>query len=259
MTAGTFPPAIGLTGVNKRFDGLDALRSVDLAIGKGELVALSGPSGSGKTVLLKTVMGLIEPDSGSVRIDGQETVGVAHRAREAAIRRIGMLFQRSALFDSMTIWENIVFRSVNDGSLDRKSAFEVAVGKIAAVGLAPETAGLYPADLSGGMQKRAALARAIAHDPEILLLDEPTAGLDPIMSNVIGDLIRETAGRLGATVLLVTSNMEGARRTTDRFAMMHAGSLVWQGATESIGDSGNAFVDQFVHRRAEGPIPILVD
>ena len=259
MTAGPSPPAIALSGVNKRFDGLDALKDVDLEIGKGELVALSGPSGSGKTVLLKTVVGLIEPDSGSVRIDGHETAGVPHGAREAAIRRIGMLFQRSALFDSMPVWENVVFRSVSEGSLDRKSAFEVAVEKIAAVGLAPETAELYPADLSGGMQKRAALARAIAHDPEVLLLDEPTAGLDPIMSNVIADLIRETAARLGATVLLVTSNMAGARRTTDRFAMMYAGRIVWQGPTGSIEDSGDPFVDQFVHRRAEGPIRITVD
>ena len=259
MTAGPPPPAIALTGVTKRFDGLDALKDVDLAIRKGESVALSGPSGSGKTVLLKTVIGLIEPDAGSVRIDGQEIVGAARRAREAATRRIGMLFQRSALFDSMPVWENVVFRPMGDGLLDRRSGYEAAVEKIASVGLAPEAAGLYPADLSGGMQKRAALARAIAHDPEILLLDEPTAGLDPIMSNVIADLIRETAARLGATVLLVTSNMAGARRTTDRFAMMYAGRIVWQGPTGSIEDSGDAFVDQFVHRRAEGPIGITVD
>ena len=259
MTVGTSPPAIALAGVCKQFEGLDVLKDVDLEVARGELVALSGPSGSGKTVLLKTVIGLVEPDSGSVRIDGQEIAGVPDGAREAATRRIGILFQRSALFDSMPIWENVVFRSVNDGSRDRKAAFQVAVEKIAAVGLAPETAGLYPADLSGGMQKRAALARAIAHDPEILLLDEPTAGLDPIMSNVIDDLIRDTAARLGATVLLVTSDMACARRTTDRFAMMHAGRIVWQGPTGSIEDSGDAFVDQFVHRRAEGPIRIMVD
>ncbi len=250
---------IELAGVSKRFEGLDVLRDVDLEIGRGELVALSGPSGSGKTVLLKSIIGLIAPDSGSIRIDGQETSGVLPAARAAATRRIGMLFQRSALFDSMPIWENVVFRSINDGSLDRKSGFEAAVERIAAVGLAPGTAELYPADLSGGMQKRAALARAIAHDPEIVLLDEPTAGLDPITSNVINDLIRETASRLGATVLLVTSDMAGARRTTDRFAMMHAGSVVWQGPTEAIGDSGNPFVDQFVHHRADGPIETLVD
>ena len=250
---------IELAGVSKRFEGLDVLRDVDLEIGRGELVALSGPSGSGKTVLLKSIIGLIAPDSGSIRIDGQETSGVLPAARAAATRRIGMLFQRSALFDSMPIWENVVFRSINDGSLDRKSSFEAAVERIAAVGLARGTAELYPADLSGGMQKRAALARAIAHDPEIVLLDEPTAGLDPITSNVINDLIRETASRLGATVLLVTSDMAGARRTTDRFAMMHAGSVVWQGPTEAIGDSGNPFVDQFVHHRADGPIETLVD
>ena len=250
---------IALAGVSKRLDGLDVLSGVDLEIAEGELVALSGPSGSGKTVLLKSIIGLIAPDGGSIRIDGRETVGVARAAREAATRRVGMLFQRSALFDGMPIWENVVFRSINDGSFDRKSGFEAAVEKIAAVGLAPETAELYPADLSGGMQKRAALARAIADDPEIVLLDEPTAGLDPITSNVINDLIRETASRLGATVLLVTSDMSGARRTTDRFAMMHAGSVVWQGPTEAIGDSGNPFVDQFVHHRADGPIETLVD
>ena len=257
--ADSSPPMIALAGVSKRLDGLDVLSGVDLEIAEGELVALSGPSGSGKTVLLKSIIGLIAPDSGSIRIDGRETVGVARAAREAATRRVGMLFQRSALFDGMPIWENVVFRSINDGSLDRKSGFEAAVEKIAAVGLAPETAELYPADLSGGMQKRAALARAIADDPEIVLLDEPTAGLDPITSNVINDLIRETASRLGATVLLVTSDMAGARRTTDRFAMMHAGSVVWQGPTKAIGDSGNPFVDQFVHHRADGPIETLVD
>lgn len=247
-------PMIAVSSVSKRLDGVDVLSDVDLEIARGELVALSGPSGSGKTLLLKAIVGLIEPDSGSIRIDGWETVGVALSAREAATRRIGMLFQRSALFDSMPVWENVVFRSLGEGSLDRRSGFEAAVEKIAAVGLAPETAALYPADLSGGMQKRAALARAIADDPEILLLDEPTAGLDPIMSNVINDLIRETASRLDATVLLVTSDMASARRTTDRFAMMHAGGVVWQGPTDAIGDSGNALVDRFVHRRADRPI-----
>ena len=250
---------IGVSGVSKRFGDVDALRGVDLEIARGELVALSGPSGAGKTVLLKTIVGLIAPDSGSIEIDGRETVGAGAAARDAVTARIGMLFQRSALFDSMPIWENVVFRSVNDGSLDRRRGFDAAVEKIAAVGLAPETAALYPADLSGGMQKRAALARAIAHDPEILLLDEPTAGLDPIMSNVICDLIRETAARLEATVLLVTGDMEGARRTADRFVMMHAGGIVWQGPTGAIGDSGNPFVDQFVHRRADGPIETLAD
>ena len=257
--ADSSPPMIALAGVSKRFDGLDVLRDVGLEVGRGEQVALSGPSGSGKTVLLKSIIGLIEPDGGSIRVDGRETVGVGPVARETATRRIGMLFQRSALFDSMPIWENVVFRSVSEGSLDRKSGLEAAVEKIAAVGLAPETAELYPAELSGGMQKRAALARAIAHDPEIVLLDEPTAGLDPIMSNVINELIRETAARLAATVLLVTSDMEGARRTTDRFAMMHAGGIVWQGPTDAIGDSGNPYVDQFVHHRADGPIATLVD
>ncbi len=252
-------PMIAVSGVSKRLEAVDVLSGVDLEIGRGELVALSGPSGSGKTLLLKAIIGLIAPDRGSIRIDGQETVGVAPAAREAATRRIGMLFQRSALFDGMPVWENVVFRALGEGSLDRRSGFEAAVKKIAAVGLAPETAALYPADLSGGMQKRAALARAIADDPEIVLLDEPTAGLDPIMSNVINDLIRETAARLGATVLLVTSDMAGARRTTSRFVMMHAGSVVWQGPTDSIGDSGNAFVDRFVHRRGDGPIGTLAD
>lgn len=243
---------IAISGLSKRFDGVEILNRADLDIGKGELVALSGPSGSGKTVLLKSIVGLVEPDSGSIRIDGRETLGRGPAAREAVRRRTGMLFQRSALFDGMPVWENVVFQSLADGSLDRGSGFEVALGKIAAVGLAPETAELYPADLSGGMQKRVALARAIAHDPEIVLLDEPTAGLDPIMANVVNDLIRETAARLAATVLLVTSDMAGARRTTDRFAMMHEGKIVWQGPTAAIDDSGNPFVDQFVHSRAEG-------
>ncbi len=250
-------PKIALAGVCKRFDGVDALRDASLDVRRGEIVALGGPSGSGKTVLLKSIAGLVRPDSGSVRIDGRETAGVAPAARTGAAGRIGVLFQRSALFDSMPVWENVVFRQLSDGSLGRRAGFAAAVDRIAAVGLAPETAQLYPAELSGGMQKRAALARAIADDPEIVLLDEPTAGLDPIMSTVIAQLIRETAARLDAAVLLVTSDIAGVRRIAGRFAMMNAGSVVWQGPVDEIDRSGNAVVDQFVNRRAEGPIRAL--
>ena len=252
-------PMIKLVGVRKSFDGLAVLEGVDLEVEDGESVVVIGPSGSGKTVLLKTVVGLIQPDAGSVRISGVETVGMPTRERDAIGGRIGMLFQQSALFDSMRIWENVAFRPMNDGTIDRKQGLEFAVQKIEAVGLSADTAKLYPVELSGGMQKRAAIARAIANDPHILILDEPTAGLDPIMSNVINDLILEIVAGLGATVLSVTSDMAGARRIADRVAMLFEGRMIWQGLPAALDDCENAHVDQFVHSRASGPIQMVLD
>ncbi len=252
-------PLIELAGVSKRFEGALALDRVDLDVEEGESVVVIGPSGGGKTVLLKTIIGLIEPDEGSVRIAGAETVGLSARARDAVAGRIGMSFQRSALFDSLRVWENVAFRPLNEGALDRRGGYELAVRKLEAVGLAADTADLYPAELSGGMQKRAALARAIADDPRILLLDEPTAGLDPIMSNVINDLVVEIVADLGATVVSVTSDMAGARRIADRVAMMHRGRMIWQGASASLDRCENAHVDQFIHSRASGPIRMALD
>lgn len=257
--AGPSGSMITVAGLSKKFGENTALDGVNLDVAHGESVVLIGPSGSGKTTLLKTVIGLIEPDEGSVCIAGTETVGLTTRQRDAVAGGIGMLFQKSALFDSKRIWENVAFRPLNEGELNRGQAYDLAVQKIEAVGLSADTANLFPVELSGGMQKRAALARAIANDPQILLLDEPTAGLDPIMSNVINDLILDIVAGLGATVLSVTSDMAGARRTGDRIAMMFEGRMIWQGSTAALDECKNAHVDQFVHSRASGPIQMVLD
>jgi phospholipid/cholesterol/gamma-HCH transport system ATP-binding protein len=244
---------IELSGVTRRFDETFSLRDVDLSVADGESLVLIGPSASGKTVTLKTIAGLFRPDAGSILIRGQETIGVSDRAR-SEIARIGVLFQRSALFDSMTVWENITFRLRQHTRLSKQDAIDAAGDKLAAVGLARDTALLYPVELSGGMQKRVGIARALADSPDILLLDEPTAGLDPIMTNVINDLILENVQKLGATVISVTSNLDGARHIADRIVMMHEGRVVWTGDPDHLDQSGNPYVDQFVHKTAGGPI-----
>lgn len=246
---------LSLSGVTRQFDETFALRDVSFSVADGESIVLIGPSASGKTVLLKTIAGLFRPDSGSILIRGRETVGLEDGER-SEIARIGMLFQRSALFDSMTVWENITFRLSQTTKLSKSDAIKIAADKLAAVGLAKETALLYPVELSGGMQKRVGIARAFADNPDILLLDEPTAGLDPIMTNVINDLILENVHSLGATVLSVTSNLDGARHVADRIVMMNDGSVVWTGHPDELDRSGNAYVDQFVHKTADGPIGV---
>lgn len=251
-------PVIQLTDVHKHFGDNHALNGITLEIARGESLVLIGPSASGKTLLLKTIMGLVHPDAGSIRIDGEETVDLTDSARMEMLNRFGVLFQRSALFDSLTVWENVCFRLLQQKSLSRAQARDLAVVKLQAVGLAPGDADLLPSELSGGMQKRVGIARAIAADPEIVFLDEPTAGLDPIMSNVINDLIIRNVQELGATAVTINSDMVGAKRVSDRIAMLHEGRLVWIGPTEDADDSGNAYLDQFIHQRAEGPIETVL-
>ena len=247
------PAEIALSGVTRQFDETFSLQNVSFSVGDGESVVLIGPSASGKTVTLKTIAGLFRPDSGSILIRGHESVGISDQERPK-IARIGVLFQRSALFDSMTVWENITFRLRQHTRLSKVDAIETAGEKLAAVGLAQDTALLYPVELSGGMQKRVGIARALADSPDILLLDEPTAGLDPIMTNVINDLILENVHSLGATVISVTSNLDGARHIADRIVMMNEGCVVWSGRPDDLDQSGNPCVDQFVHKTADGPI-----
>lgn len=244
---------VALSGVTRRFDETFSLQDVDLSVADGESVVLIGPSASGKTVTLKTIAGLFRPDSGSIMIRGHETIGISDRER-SEIARIGVLFQRAALFDSMTVWENITFRLRQHTRLSKQDAIEAAGEKLTAVGLARDTALLYPVELSGGMQKRVGIARALADSPDILLLDEPTAGLDPIMTNIINDLILENVRNLGATVISVTSNLDGARHIADRIVMMNEGRVVWNGHPDELDQSGNPYVDQFVHKTADGPI-----
>ena len=244
---------VALSGVTRRFDETFSLQDIDLSVADGESVVLIGPSASGKTVTLKTIAGLFRPDTGSILIRGQETVGISDQER-SEIARIGVLFQRAALFDSMTVWENITFRLRQHTRLSKQDAIDSAGEKLAAVGLARDTALLYPVELSGGMQKRVGIARALADNPDILLLDEPTAGLDPIMTNVINDLILENVRNLGATVISVTSNLDGARHIADRIVMMNEGRVVWSGHPDELDQSGNPYIDQFVHKTADGPI-----
>jgi phospholipid/cholesterol/gamma-HCH transport system ATP-binding protein len=251
-------PKIQLTGVKKSFGDKHVLRGIDLSIGKGESVVVIGGSGTGKSVLLKSILGIERPEAGSIKIDGEETIGIRGRKRDEHLAKFGMLFQGSALFDSICVWKNVAFKLIQAHSVPRKEAKERAIATLSAVGLAPDVGDLYPAELSGGMQKRVALARAIAARPEIIFFDEPTTGLDPIMSDVINELIVKCVRELGATTLSITHDMASARKIADRIAMLYEGHIIWQGHKNDIDHSGNPYVDQFIHGRAEGPIKMQV-
>ncbi|MEQ8709238.1 MAG: ATP-binding cassette domain-containing protein [Rhodospirillales bacterium] len=253
---GPATPLLEVTGLSRAFDGVPALQDVDLAVHRGESVVLIGESGSGKTLLLKCILGLIETDSGIIRIGGDDLAEMSGAEHEQAVRRVGMLFQRSALFDSLPVWENICFRPLQEKRLDRAGARDLAVEKLAMVGLDADVADLLPSELSGGMQKRVGLARAVADDPEILFLDEPTAGLDPIMSNVINDMIRQIVSDLGATVISIDSDMAGMRRIADRVVMLQQGAKVWDGPTADLDQSGNEDLATFIGSK---PLPTLTE
>ena len=258
MTAPAGEAKIELNGLKKAFGAKTVLDGIDLTVGAGESVVIIGGSGTGKSVMLKCILGLLWPDAGSIRIDGAEVAALSGRAREAHTSKIGMLFQGSALFDSLTVWENVAFALRTRSGVSKREAREIALGKLAQVGLGPDVAALSPAELSGGMQKRVALARAIATDPGILFFDEPTTGLDPIMGDVINRLIVDCVRQLGATAVSITHDMASARKIADRIAMLHGGKIVWDGPVAGIDSSGNACVDQFIHGRAEGPIEMAL-
>ena len=247
-------PKISVRGLAKSFGRKRVLDGLDIDCATGESLVVIGGSGTGKSVLVKCILGLLEPERGSIRIDGIETVGLRRAARERMMQKSGMLFQGSALFDSLSVWENVAFGLIEGRGMDRLAAKEVALAKLAAVGLAPEAGDLRPAELSGGMQKRVALARAIAAEPEIIFFDEPTTGLDPIMADVINDLIVKCVREVGTTAISITHDMVSARKIADRIAMLHGGRIVWHGPAGEIDRSSNPFVDQFINGRAEGPI-----
>ena len=251
-------PKIAVSGLRKSFGRKRVLDGVEIACGAGESLVIIGGSGTGKSVLIKCIIGLHRPDAGSVRIDGVETAGLGRAARDRLIRKFGMLFQGSALFDSLSVWENVAFGLIQGRGMGRKKARDIAIEKLAKVGLGPEVANLSPAELSGGMQKRVGLARAIAADPQIIFFDEPTTGLDPIMADIINDLIVDTVKDVGATTLSITHDMVSARKIADRIAMLYKGKIIWHGPTKDIDASGNPYVDQFIHGRAEGPIKMEV-
>jgi phospholipid/cholesterol/gamma-HCH transport system ATP-binding protein len=254
----TGQPKIELRGVTKAFGAKKVLQGIDLSVAARESVVVIGGSGTGKSVLLKCILGLMQPDAGSIRIDDEETTALAGRERERVMRKFGMLFQGGALFDSLRVWENVAFGPIQSDGMAPQKAHDVAMAKLGAVGLGPEIGELFPSELSGGMQKRVALARAIAREPEIIFFDEPTTGLDPIMADVINDLIVKCVSDLGATAVSITHDMASARKIGHRIAMLHEGRLIWQGPVGEIDRSGDARVDQFIHGRAEGPIQMQV-
>ncbi|MCA3561775.1 MAG: ATP-binding cassette domain-containing protein [Aestuariivirga sp.] len=249
---------IELAGVTKSFGPKHVLNGVTLSVPKGHSLVVIGGSGTGKSVMLKCILGLLHPDSGSIRIAGEEAVGLRGSARDEYLARFGMLFQGAALFDSLSVWENVAFGLIQGRHMARSRARDIAIEKLGQVGLTPDVGNLYPAELSGGMQKRVGLARAIAADPEIIFFDEPTTGLDPIMADVINNLIVDCVKRLGATTVSITHDMASARKIADDIAMIFKGEIVWQGPAKTIDTSGNPYVDQFIHGRAEGPIQMDV-
>ena len=251
-------PKISVRGLRKSFSRNRVLDSLDIDCATGESLVIIGGSGTGKSVLVKCILGLLQPEAGSIRIDGVETTGLRRAAREGLMQKFGMLFQGSALFDSMRVWENVAFGLIQGRGMERTDAQSIALAKLAAVGLGPEVGELRPAELSGGMQKRVALARAIAAEPEIIFFDEPTTGLDPIMGDVINDLIVKSVREVGATAVSITHDMASARKIADRIAMLHGGRIVWTGSATEIDRSGNPYVDQFINGRAEGPIQMKV-
>jgi phospholipid/cholesterol/gamma-HCH transport system ATP-binding protein len=251
-------PKIKVRGLHKAFNSKKVLEGLDLDVGAGESVVVIGGSGVGKSVLLKCILGLVRPDAGSIEIDGKDIIDLRSDDRDEVSRKFGMLFQGAALFDSLKVWENVAFGLLQTKGTPRDEAHRLAIEKLASVGLGPEVAELWPAELSGGMMKRVALARAIATTPEIIFFDEPTTGLDPIMGDVINDLIVECVRELGATALSITHDMASARKIADRVAMLYDGKIIWAGAVDDIDHSGNEYVEQFIHGRAEGPIKMQI-
>lgn len=248
---------IKLLDVHKAFGPKQVLRGVTLSIPQGKSMVIIGGSGTGKSVTLKCVLGLIQPDQGEVSVDGQDVTKLRQGSseRDAFLARFGMLFQGGALFDSLSVWQNVAFRLLR-GSLKKPKAEarEIAIEKLRRVGLTPDVADLFPAELSGGMQKRVGLARAIAAEPEIIFFDEPTTGLDPIMAGVINDLIREIVVEMGATAMTITHDMTSVRAIADDVAMLHGGKIRWSGPVAQMDASGDAYVEQFITGSPVGPI-----
>ncbi len=241
----------------KNFGTKPVLNGVNLEVLQGESLVILGGSGSGKSVLIKLIASLITPSSGSIKIDDKEVANINAKDRDKLMEKFGFLFQGGALFDSLSIWENVAFRLLHHGKMNKKEARKIALQKLKAVGLSEKTADLFPSELSGGMQKRASLARAIAANPEIIFFDEPTTGLDPIMADVINDLIIANSKELGATTITITHDMNSARKIADKIAMLYEGKIIWLGNVKDMDDSGNAYLDQFINGRAEGPIQFL--
>ena len=249
---------IKITNLHKAFGRKVVLDGVDLEIKKGESLVVIGGSGTGKSVLIKCIQGILTPEQGSILVDDEEVVGVSEKEKEKLHAKMGMLFQGGALFDSLSVWENVAFGLLENKKMDKKNAKMEAIRVLRQVGLAPDVADLAPSELSGGMQKRVGLARAIATRPEIIFFDEPTTGLDPIMSDVINDLIIESVKGLGATALTITHDMASARKIADKIAMLYKGKIIWQGTVKELDKTNNEYVRQFINGSSEGPIKVEV-
>ncbi len=249
-------PKIKIKELHKSFGSKKVLRGVDLSINEGESLVVIGGSGSGKSVLIKNIIGIMQPTKGSIKIDGEETSNLSRRNRDKIMHKFGYLFQGGALFDSIPIWENVAFGLIQAQGMDRKEAKDIAIKKLASVGLEKDVGELYSSDLSGGMQKRVALARAIATEPQIIFFDEPTTGLDPIMADIINDLIVKCSKELKATTITITHDMASANKIADNIAMIYNGKIIWHGSKDKIKNSGNEYVDQFIHGSSKGPIEI---
>ncbi len=249
---------IAISRLSKSFAGKRVLKDLDLEIEEGRSLVVIGGSGTGKSVLLRCILGLMRPDRGSILIDGDDVARLSDYQAALRTRQIGMLFQAPALFDSLNVWENVAFRLLYGEGQSRQSARARAVECLGQVGLPPDLAELHPAELSGGMQKRVGLARAIAADPKVLFFDEPTTGLDPITADVINNLISERVKALGATAVSITHDMISAKKIADEIAMLHEGRIIWRGTPDEVMTCDNPYVDQFVHGRADGPIKMAL-
>ena len=249
-------PKISIRNLYKSFGSKAVLSGVDLDVEEGESLVVIGGSGTGKSVLIKCIQGIITPDSGSICVDGQETLNVDRKTAEKLYSKMGMLFQGGALFDSLSVWENVAFGLIENQKMPRRQAKETAIKYLHQVGLSSDVADLSPSELSGGMQKRVGLARAIATMPDIIFFDEPTTGLDPIMADVINDLIIDSVKKIGASALTITHDMASARKIADRIAMLYKGKIVWQGTVEELDKTDNPYVVQFVKGSSQGPIKV---
>lgn len=257
MVTAKTQPKIVVKNLVKSFGSKQVLKDINFEVAKGQSLVILGGSGSGKSVCIKTIATLMTITSGSIKIDNQEIAGIKGKDRDNLMSKFGFLFQGGALFDSLSVWENIAFRLVHSSKMNKKQAKEIAVQKLKAVGLSPNTADLYPSELSGGMQKRAALARAVCASPEIIFFDEPTTGLDPIMADVINDLIIANSKELGATTVTITHDMHSARKIADKIAMLYEGKIIWFGDVKDIDHSGNPYLEQFINGSSKGPINFM--
>lgn len=238
--------AIKLSNVYKSFGNNHVVRGLNLEIFKGESVVLLGGSGTGKSVTLKLMLGLLKPDSGNIQITGKEITTLKEDELYKNNKNIGMLFQSGALFDSISVWENIAFSLINVDKIPLVKARQIAIEKLDDVGLSKEVADMMPDDLSGGMKKRVGLARAIADNPEIIFFDEPTTGLDPIMSNVINNLIKKCVKQLGATAFTITHDINSAKQIADRVVVLHEGKIIWSGTPNELDTTSCEYVKNFV-------------